>query len=75
MDKDTKTLLASLAVLTIKQSRTDALRKAIKRGGKKLASAVEVLSDAFDGDVDAICAFIKLCAKMAEIKRRCRLQS
>ena len=40
------------------QARSDAMRKAFKKGDKKLGSAVGVLFDAFDGDVDAMCAFM-----------------
>ena len=46
------------------------MRKAFKKGGKKLGRAVDVLFDAFDGDVDAMCAFIKLSAKMAEAEKQ-----
>ena len=51
-------------------ARSDAMRKAFKKGGKKLGRAVDVLFDAFDGDVDAMCAFIKLSAKMAEAEKQ-----
>jgi hypothetical protein len=51
-------------------ARSDAMRKAFKKGGKKLGRAVDVLFDAFDGDVDAMCTFIKLSAKMAEAEKQ-----
>ena len=35
-------------------------------------AAVDVLFDAFDGDVEGMCAFIKLSAKMAEAEKRKR---
>jgi hypothetical protein len=59
MSKLSDTRMAAL------QARTSAIRKALKKGGsEKLASAVNVLFAAFDGDVDHVCAFIKMASKM-----------